>query len=153
MEQTCKCLYQILPDRQVWAGQLEWLPHEDPILGLAMPPLTSLSTKELKTLVINRAKLCRGFSNDHNNFGFAAQGITRVPRVCNILLMPGGKSLLAIDNEGVTLYRIGLEGDRASLSVRASVKFSQRTGFGVGRSTLITTASPCPILVHDQRNE
>ena len=59
--------------------------------------------------------------------------------------------MLVIDNSGdMTLYRIGLDGDRASLSAMTSIKFDQGVLVGVGHSgELITTTSPCPFLVHE----
>ena len=59
--------------------------------------------------------------------------------------------MLVINNSGdMTLYRIGLDGGQASLSVVASIKFDQGVSVGVGHSgELITTSSPCPFIVHE----
>ena len=94
-QQTSKSFSEITRDRQVWVDQLEKLCQEDSVLKPATPLLTSFSTQELKTLVIDRTKLHCRFNKDHNNFDFAAQGTARIPGVCDILLLPGGKYLLS----------------------------------------------------------
>ena len=70
------------------------------------------------------------------------------------MLLPRGKSLLAINNsasEGnTTLRRIRLEGGRASLPVAASIKLGKRMTFGFLWRKLLIMTSPCPVLVHFQ---
>lgn len=134
--------------------QLERLFQEDPILKPATPPLTSLSTQELKTFATSRAKFRLCFNNGINDFVFAAERPIRVPMVQNLLLLPGGKSVLAMGCAGtVTLCRIGLEGGQASLSVMAKIGFGRKRPSGaLGPSKLITTTSPCPIFVYDHDN-
>ena len=94
------------------------------------------------------------FNNGINDFVFTAERPIRVPIVQNLLLLPGGKSVLAMGCAGtVTLCRIGLEGDQASLSAIAKIGFGRKRPSGaLGPSKLITTTSPCPIFVYDHDN-
>jgi hypothetical protein len=68
--------------------------------------------------------------------------------------LPGGKSVLVIDNRGgVTLRRIELEDDRVSLPIVANIEYDQRIISGPWWSKLLTVMLPCPILVHRQGNK
>ena len=99
--------------------QLKKLRQEDSILKLA-----SLSTEDIKTFVIGRMKLRRHFNDGNKNLGFAAESTAEIPGMCDLMLLPGGRSLLIInDDEGdaVTLHRIELEDDQASLPVAANI--------------------------------
>ena len=61
--------------------------------------------------------------------------------------------MLIIDSRGgVTLHRIKLEDGQVSLSVVANIKYDKIV-VGCGWSKLLTTVSPCPILIHKQGNE
>lgn len=103
---------------------------------------------------MGRVRLHRRFNAGNKNLGFAAQGATEILGIHNLMLLPGGKSLLAINNsasEGnTTLRRIRLEGGRASLPVAASIKLGERMTFGFLWRKLLITTSPCPVLVHFQ---
>ena len=120
---------------------------------VATPPLSSLSVKELKTLVVGWAKLRRRFNDSNKNLDFAAKGVTEIPGLNSLILLPGGRSLLAINShEGyTTLCRVELEDGQASLPVVANIKFSER--MDSWRRRLLTTTSPCPLLVDFQSDE
>jgi hypothetical protein len=150
MEQACKGLHRVAHSRQVWVYQLKNLRQEDPVLKPAIPPLASLSTEDIKTFVIGRMKLRHRFSNDNENLGFAAKGATEIPGVCDLMLLPGGRSLLAIkyDEGDVTLHRIGLEDGQASLPVTANIGLGARPERMYLWNKLLITISPCPVLVH-----
>ena len=152
-EQTCKGLYHIAQHRRVWTGQLQKLRQEHPFLRVATPPLSSLSVKELKTFVVGWAKLRRRFNDSNKNLDFAAKGVTEIPGLNSLILLPGGRSLLAINShEGyTTLCRVELEDGQASLPVVANIKFSER--MDSWRRRLLTTTSPCPLLVDFQSDE
>ena len=67
------------------------------------------------------------------------------------MLLPGGKSLLIIDNRGgVTLRRVKMEDSEVSLPVVANIEPDQNVTFGPGRRRLLTTMTPCPMLIHTQ---
>lgn len=133
--------------------QLEKLRRKDPALRSATPPLTSLSAEELKNFVTGRVKLRLRWDKDDNENGFAAEGLIGIPGVCQLRLLPGGKFMLIIDSRGgVTLHRIKLEDGQVSLSVVANIKYDKIV-VGCGWSKLLTTVSPCPILIHKQGNE
>jgi hypothetical protein len=85
--------------------------------------------------------------------GLAAKGVIGMPGVREFRLLPGGKSLIVIDNRGgMTLRRITLEGGQASLPVVASVERDKRRTMG-SWNRLLTAMSPCPILVHERATE
>ena len=149
-EQTCKGLYDIAQDREVWADQLEKLRQEHPSLRVATPPLSSLSVQELQTFVMGRAKLRRRFNEGDKNLDFAAKGVAHIPGRCDFLLLPGGRSLLAINSKGgnMTLHKIRLEDGQASLPVAARIKLGERVPDGVSWRMLLTATSPYPVLIH-----
>ena len=130
--------------------QLDRLYPEDPALRLATPLPTSLSAPELQTLVTGRIKLpLHQDLKRGKDVGFTVKGLVGIDAICNLTLLPGGKSLLAIDSRGgVTLRRIELRDGQAALSVVANIKSDQTTSFGVGWRKSLTAMSPCPILVH-----
>ena len=69
------------------------------------------------------------FQRRQQNLGFAAESATEIPGICDLTLLPGGRSLLAInDDEGdvVTLHRIELEDGQASLPVVANIGLDGR---------------------------
>ena len=101
---------------------------------LATPPLTFLSAPELHTLVTGRIKLRLRQNLRHGkDVGFAEKGLVGIGAVCNLTLLPGGKSLLAIDSRGgVTLRRIELRDGQAALPVVTNIKSDKTTSFGVG---------------------
>ena len=141
-----------MQDRLFWADQLGKLYQKNPALKFATPLLTSLSAQEIRAFVVGWIKLRRRWNNSYtHNLGFAVKGSVGIPGVCNLMLLPGGKTLLAIDSRGgMTLRRIKLEDGQAAFPVVTSIKFEQRTFFGPGRNTLLTMMSPCPVLVHSQ---
>ncbi|KAF9653264.1 hypothetical protein BDM02DRAFT_3265514 [Thelephora ganbajun] len=150
---TCKDLYQVVQDRHVWIDQLEKLCQKNPALGFATPPLTSLPAQELKTFVTGRVKLCLRWDKGADEDGFVTKGLIELPGVCHLKLLPGGKSLLVIDNRGgVTLRNIRLGDGQVSLPIVASINPDQMVTARPGRSKLLTATSPCPILVHCQGN-
>ena len=57
------------------------------------------------------------------------------------------------DRGGVTLRRIELVDSQVSLPVVANINYDQRVIVGIGWSKLLVAMSPCPILIHKQRNE
>ena len=150
--QTCKDLYQATQSRHIWVDRLETLLREDPMLRPATPPLASLSAQELKSFVIGQIKLRLRWDTNQDDLGFAARGLARIVDVRNLCLLPGGKTLLAFDNRGsITLRRIKLVDGQVALPVVAS--FESDRGIIVFRheqSKLLTTTSPCPILVHNK---
>jgi hypothetical protein len=92
--------------------------------------------------------------NIFDETGFVADSVIGMPGVCGFRLLPGGKSLIVIDNRGdVTLRRIELDGSQVSLPAVVSVKYDQRIIVGPNWSKLLTAMSPCPILVHRQRSK
>jgi len=150
--QTCKDLREATQDRHVWVDQLEKLIQKDPALGSATPPLTSLSAQELKTFVTGRVKLRLRWDKDDGDF--VTNGLVGISGVCELRLLPGGKSMVVVGNRGgVTLRRIELEDGQVSLPVVANVNYEQKIIIGVGWSKLLTAMSPCPILVHKQGNK
>ena len=123
-EQTCKGVYDITQDREVWAVQ---------------------------TFVMGRAKLCRRFNEGDKNLCFTTKGVAQpIPGRCDLILLPEGRSLLAINSKGgnMTFHRIRLEDGRASLPVAARIKLGERVPDGVSWRMLLTATSPCPILIH-----
>jgi len=152
--QTCKDLHGAAQDRHVWADQLERLRQDDPVPKSATPPLTSLSVHELKTFVIGRIKLRLLWDRGDEENGFATMGLIGVPEVCELKLLPGGKSVLVINGRGgVTLRRIELEDGQVSLPVVANVEYDQGIIAGLGWNKLLTAMSPSPVLVHRQGNK
>jgi hypothetical protein len=148
-EQVCKDLHHIAQDREVWADQLEKLRQEHPSLKPATPPLSSLSVQELQTFVMGQAKLRRRFNEGYKNLGFTAEGVTEIPGRCTIMLLPGGRSLLAVNSKGgnMTLHRIRLEDGQASLPVAARINVGERVSDGILWKRLLTATSPCPVLI------
>ena len=152
--QTCKDLYKVIQARYVWVVQLEKLCRKNPALRFATPPLTSLSARKLKTLATGWVKLRLRWDKDGSENDFVAKGLTAIHRADRLWLLPGGKSVLTIDNRGgVTLRRIELEDNQISLPIVTNVKHDQWTDGVAGRGVLLTTMSPCPILVHRQGKE
>ena len=134
--------------------QLEKLYKTNPALKSATPPLTSLSAQELKTFVTGRVELRLRWDKGDNENGLTMKGLTGIPGMGELNLLPGGKSLLVIGDRGdVTLHRIELEGGHVSLPVVANVKYDQRITVGHGRNKLLIAMSPCPILIHKQGNK
>lgn len=112
MEQSCKGLCRVAQCCQVWVDQLKKLHQEDPILKPATPPLASHSTEDIKTFITGRMELHRHFNDGNKNLSFAVESTTEIAGICDLTFLPGGRSLLAInDDEGdvVTLHRIELE--------------------------------------------
>ncbi|KAF9793490.1 hypothetical protein BJ322DRAFT_132105 [Thelephora terrestris] len=145
---TCKVIREAAQERHVWIDQLEKLRRENPIFKLATPPLTSLSTWELKTLVTGRTKLRLRLNDDHDDLGFARKGMTIIPEHCNLLLLPGGKYLIVVQfNDIITLRRIELEDDQVSLPVLTHIDSDSYFWVEPDCSELLTTTSPCPMLV------
>ena len=71
---------------------------------------------------------CR-FNDGNKHLGFAVESTTEIPGICDLTLLPGGRSLLAInDDEGdvVALHRIELEDGQASLPVVANIGLGGR---------------------------
>lgn len=58
----------------------------------ARPPL---STEDIKTFVIGRMKLRRRFNDCNKNLGFAVESTAEIHRICDLMLLPGGRSLLS----------------------------------------------------------
>ena len=106
-----------MQDRRFWADQLDKLRQQDPALGPATSPLASLSAQEIRTFVVDWIKLHHRWDNCSGaGDGFAGKELVGIPGVCNLMLLPGGKSLLAIDRRGgITLYRINMADRRVSL--------------------------------------
>lgn len=149
--QTCNDLCRATQDRHVWVDQLEKLRPKDPALRSATPALTSLSAQKLRTFVTGLIKLRLRWNKGGNETDFAAKGLVGVPGVCELRLLPGGESVIFINGRGgVTLRRIKLEDGQVSLPVVADIKYDQRVVVGPGWSRLLTSTSPCPILVHKQ---
>lgn len=124
------------------------------MLKSATPALASLTTQELKTLVTRPVKLRLRWIKDDGQSGFAAKGLVGVPSICQLRLLPGGKSLLFIDGRGdVTLRRIKFEDGQVSLPIVASIEYNRRITVGPGWSQLLTAMSPYPILLHKQGTE
>ena len=152
--QTCKHLYRATQDRHVWVDQLCKLHQAYPELRSAKPPLTFLSAQELKSFVVGWIKLRFRRDNGQSDLGFSAKGLVGIPRVYRVMLLPGGKSLLAIDNRGgLALRRIELEDGQVSLPVVANIKSEEWLDFEPGQNKLLITMSPYPILVRVQRNK
>ena len=127
-----------------------------PSAQICHPPLTSLSTQELKTFVTGRAKLrLRWDKRDYQiKKDFAAKSLIRIPGVRRLRLLPGGKSVLVIDNHGnVALHRIEFKDDQVSLPFVANLKCDQEAIVAAGQSELLTAMSPCPFLVHRLGNK
>ena len=124
------------------------------MLRPATPPLTSLLAQELKTFVTRWAKLRLRWDTDNEDLGFNSKGLLSIPGGCRLKLLPGGKSLLVIDSRGgVSLRRIELGNGKVSLPVVTSIDSKQDAGVGLGWNQLLTTMSPCPILIHSLRNK
>ena len=122
------------------------------MLRPATPPLTSLCTQELKAFVIRRVRLRIRWDNGCKDIGYTTKGVVEVPGLFRFMLLPGGKFLLIIDNEGaLTLRRIELKDGQVSIPIVATFEFNQgRLMQGVGRDKLLTTTSPSPIFVHNE---
>ena len=128
--------------------QLKKLRQEDPVLKPTTPPLASLSTEDIETCVIGRMKLLRRFNDGNNNLDFAAEVATEIPGICDLILLPGGRSLPAIsDQDDAVLHRIGLEDGQASLPVAANIKLGGRPEYTFVWNKLLVTMSPCPVLI------
>jgi hypothetical protein len=142
-------------DRRFWADQLIKLRQQDPALKSATPPLASLSAQEIRAFVVDWIKLRHRWDDRSGaGSGFAAKGFTGIPGECNFMLLPGGKSVLAIDRRGsITLYRINMADRYFTLSAVAHGGSFRGRFFGPGRNKLLTAMSPCPILVHGKGNE
>lgn len=118
------------------------------MLKPATPPLTSLSVQELKSFVTGRIKLRFRWDDDRNDLGFAAKGSVAIQKVRHLILLPGGKSLLAFDDRGgLALHRVELGDGHVSLPVVAHVESDKCLSFDPRKNTLITTTLPYPILV------
>ena len=151
--QICKDLYQTIQDRHVWVDQLENSCQKDPALRSAIPPLTSLSTQELKTFVTRRAKLRLRWGKDDGENGLVTKGLVGIFGIRMLWLLPGGRSVLVIDNRrGLTLRRVELDDGRASLPIVANIEYDQEAIAGPEWFTLLTVMSPCPILIYSQRD-
>ena len=156
MLQICRDLYGTTQDRHVWVDQLEKLCRKDPALRSATPPLTSLSVQELKTFVTGRVKLrLRWDKRDYQiKKDFTAKSLIRIPGVRRLRLLPGGKSVLVIDNHrSVALHRIEFKDDQVSLPLVANLKCDQETIIAIRQSELFTAMSPCPFHVHRLGNK
>ena len=81
--------------------------------------------------------------------GFAAESATEIPGIYDLVPLPGGRSLLATNDEGdaVTLHRIGLEDGQASLPVAANIRLGGRLECTFVWNKLLVTMPPYPILV------
>jgi hypothetical protein len=124
------------------------------VLKTATPPPTSLTAQELKNIVTGRIKLRLRWDKGETDLGFTTKGLLGIPRACRFMLLPGGKSLLVIDNRGgLTLRRIELDHDRVSLPVVVNFKSEEWLPHEPGQNKLLTTTSPCLILVRAQRNK
>jgi hypothetical protein len=124
------------------------------VLKTATPPPTSLSALELKNIVTGRIKLQLRWDKSETNLGFTTKGLLGIPRVCRFMLLPGGKSLLAIDNRGgLTLRRIELDHGKVSFPVVANLKSEEWLSPEPGQNKLLTTTSPCPTLIRAQRTK
>ena len=126
-----------------------------PSAQICHPPLTSLSTQELKTFVTGRAKLrLRWDKRDYQiKKDFAAKSLIRIPGVRRLRLLPGGKSVLVIDSrDEVALHRIEFKGNQVSLSLVVNIK-CDRAVVMARQSELLTAMSPCPILVRRLENK
>ena len=66
------------------------------------------------------------------------------------MLLPGGRSLLAIDHRkgNITLHRIGVEDDQTSLPVVANVRLGEKPVCCIVDKELLVTMSPCPVLIY-----
>lgn len=137
------------------SGLISSKTHAKRIRHSAQPRLRSLpSAQELKTFVTGLVKLRLRLSEHDNGIRFTAMGLVGIPGVCQLRLLPGGKSLLFIDGRGgVTLCQIKLECGQVSPPVVTNIKYDQRIIFGTGWSRLLTATAPCPILVHKQGEE
>lgn len=152
ISQTCKDLHQTVQDRHVWVDQLEKLCQEDPILRPAIPPLTSLSAQELKAFVARRVKLRARWDNGCNEPNHTTKALVGIYGLYRFVVLPGGKFLLVIDNDGgVSLRRIelGPVDGQGSLPVVASFEsYRGHPATGLERSKLLTTTLPHSIFVH-----
>ena len=154
--QTCRDLYAVIQDRHVWVDQLEKLRRKDPALRSATPPLTSLSAQELKSFVTGRVKLRLRWDKGDDENGFAAKHLIGIPGVRQLRLLPGGKSVLVIDNYGgVALHRIEFKDDKVFLPLVANVNLEcdQEAIVMAMRSELLTAMSPYPIFIHRLGNK
>ena len=109
--------------------------------------LSSLSARELKAFVTCRVKLQLRLDKGQDNIGFAAKGfgIVPVPGPCRLILLPGGKFLLAIGYFGqLALHRIELDNGRVSLPVMTSTQLGRCI---VWKVQLPITTSSSPMLV------
>ena len=89
-----------------------------------------------------------------SSLGFAAKSLVGIPGVFHLVLLPGGKLMLVIDNRGcLTLRWIELDDGRVPLPVVAKIKFDERLGLDPGGSKLLTTTSPSPIFIWVQGNK
>ena len=149
--QTCRDLYHAAQDRHVWVDHLDNLRQKNPVLKPATPPLTSLSAQELKGFIAGWINLRFRWEKDHTNFGFTKKGVVGIPGPCCLFLLPGGKTLLTIDDRGgLALRRIEMVDGRVSLPSVATIESDKVLVFKPGRNKLITTTSPSPILVRGQ---
>ena len=106
------------------------------------------------TFVTRWIKLRLRWDTDNEDLSFNAKGLAGIPEVCRLTLLPGGRSLLVINKRGdVTLRRIELWNGQVSLPVVASIESERNAAFGLGHNQLLTTMSPCPILIHGQNNK
>ena len=155
--QTCKDLYGIVQDRHVWVDRLVKLRRKYPVLGPATPPLACLSARELKTFYAGWVKLRLRWTKDEDDRenGFAAQGLIGIPGIHELRLLPGGKTVLVVNNQGgVTLRRIELKDGQVSLPIVANLEYDRRVKVvGPRWSKLLIAMSPCPILIHRQESK
>jgi len=134
-----------MQDRHVWIDQLEKLRRNEPAFRTAIPPLASLSVKELKAFVIGWDKLRLHWNRDDGVNGLVAEGLVELSAVEDVWLLPGGKFLLVVDKSKLKLCQIKLYNGRFSLPVTSKLRFGR---VGPRWSELLTAMSPYPILIH-----
>ena len=134
--------------------QLVKLRRKYPVLGPATPPLTCLSAQDLKTFVTGWVKLRLRWNEDDDGSDFVAKGLIGIPGVHELRLLPGGKTVLVINNHGgIALHRIELKDDQVSLPIVANLRYDQRVTAEPRWNKLLIAMSPCPVLIHRQENK
>ena len=88
--------------------------------------------EDIQMFVIGRMKLLHRFNDDNKNLDFVAKRATKIPGICDLTFLPGGRFLLTIsDEEGdaVTLHRITVELGIGGFFVQVDAShFSRRLG-------------------------
>ena len=60
------------------------------------PPLAFLSMEDIQMFVIGRMKLLHRFNDGNKNLDFVTESATKIPRICDLTFLLGGRFLLTV---------------------------------------------------------